>query len=81
MTAKEKLRQAVEDLSESEAADVLELIEGRRGSGDDLDAFLERAPLDDEPSTHEEDAAADIARHELEHGQTVSLEQARREHV
>ena len=79
MTAKEKLRQAVEDLSEAEAADVLHLLSRRRPAGDDLEALLDRAPLDDEPSTPEEDAAADIARQEFERGDTVSLEQARRD--
>jgi hypothetical protein len=51
----------------------------RHPSGESLERFLDRAPLDDEPSTPDEDDAGDIARQELERGETVSVEQARRE--
>lgn len=51
----------------------------RHPSGESLERFLDRAPLDDEPSTPGEDNAADVARQELERGETVSVDEARRE--
>jgi len=57
MTAKEKLRQAIEDLSELEAQEMLAVIADRRGR-DPVVEFFESAPYDDEPSTPEEDRSA-----------------------
>ena len=55
VTAKEKLRAAVEELSESEATDTLDYIASRRHSATDaLGELLENAPWDDEPTTPEE---------------------------
>ena len=45
MTAKDKLRQTVEELSEAEAQDTLGFIVHRRGKRDALAELLERAPL------------------------------------
>jgi DNA-binding protein H-NS len=78
MTAKEKLRKAVEELSEAEAAEALELIT-RRSGRDALDELLDSAPIDDEPETDEERAAVSEARKEVRRGETVSLEEIRRE--
>lgn len=47
MTAKEKLRAAVEDLNEAEAAEALDLI-ARRNERGALDELLDNAPVDDE---------------------------------
>ena len=77
MTAKEKLRVVVEELSESEAEGALDYIASRRH--DELDALLDSAPLDDEPSTPEEEAAVQLAREELARGETVSLDEIRAE--
>ncbi len=55
MTAKNKLRQTVEELSEAGAQDTLGFIVRRRDKRDALAELLERAPLDDEPTTPEED--------------------------
>ncbi len=77
MTAKEKLRVVVEELSEGEAESALDYIASRKH--DELGELLEHAPADDEPSTPEEEAAVEIAREELARGETISLEEIRAE--
>lgn len=86
MTAKEKLKEAVEELSEAEAAEALEiLVQSREGqepgerTAATLDELLEGAPLDDEPETDEERRAVAEARQELRRGEVVSAEEIRRE--
>ncbi|HEV3070928.1 MAG TPA: hypothetical protein VGY76_05830 [Solirubrobacteraceae bacterium] len=79
MTAKEKLRQTVEDLSEAEAQDTLGFIVRRRGQRDTLAELLERAPLDDEPTTPEENEAAREARAEIARGEVLSADEIRRQ--
>ena len=70
MTAKEKLRAAVEALSEEEAGDALRLLE-RRDEAPVIAAFRD-APEDDE-------AAVAEGRADLAAGRTVSLDEAMRE--
>jgi hypothetical protein len=77
MTAKEKLRVVVEELTESEAEGALDYIASRRH--DELGALLDSAPVDDEPSTPEEEAAVRVAREQLARGETVSLDEIRAE--
>jgi hypothetical protein len=86
MTAKEKLRRAVEGFSEAEAAEALEILVRRREGGEagertapTLDELLDKAPLDDEPTTPEEDAGAREAREEIARGETISAEEIKRE--
>ena len=76
MTAKEKLRERVETLTEEQAAEALRLLDRRI---DPLTAVLDHAPLDDEPVTQEEDAAVQIAREEIARGETISLDEFRAE--
>ncbi|MGH2968408.1 MAG: hypothetical protein ACRDK0_04995 [Solirubrobacteraceae bacterium] len=76
MTAKDKLRQTVEELSELEAQQALAFITARRGRDPVIELF-ENAPEDDEPSTPEEDASADEAW--AQRGEAVSLDQIRYE--
>jgi hypothetical protein len=78
MTAKDKLRQAVDELTELEAERMLELI-ARRRERDPLVALFEDAPEDDEPSTPEEDASADEAWEQYQRGEAVSMDEIRRE--
>jgi hypothetical protein len=76
MTAKEKLRQAVEELTELEAEQLLEVITRRRDGDPVLDLF-ENAPIDDEPTTPEENRSAAEAweqRHD-----SISLDEFERE--
>ena len=80
MTAKEKLQATVEELSEAEAADTLEYIASRRqGAGDALGDLLAKAPLDDEPTTADEEAGLVEARDQAARGDVVSAEEIRRE--
>jgi hypothetical protein len=78
MTAKEKLRQAVEELTELEAEQMLELI-ARRRERDPMIELFENAPEDDEPSTPEEDASADEAWEAYKRGEAFSMDEIRRE--
>jgi hypothetical protein len=79
MTAKEKLRKTVDDLSEAEAQDALGFIVRRRGQRDALGELLERAPLDDEPTTPEEDKSAREARAEIARGEVLPADEIRRQ--
>ena len=80
MTAKEKLRAAVEELSESEAADTLDYIASRRHSATDaLGELLENGPWDDEPTTPEEQAGVREAREQIARGEIISAVAIRRE--
>ncbi len=76
MTAKEKLRQRIETLTEEEAAEALRLLDQRP---DPLTALLDTAPIDDEPVTPEEDEAVAEARAEIARGEVISAEEIRRE--
>jgi hypothetical protein len=76
MTAKEKLRKAVEDLSELEAEQTLAFI-ARRHERDPVIEFFENAPEDDEPSTPEEDRSA--AQAWAQRGDSVPLSEIERE--
>ncbi len=77
MTAKEKLRVVVEEFSEGEAESALNYIVSCRHG--ELGELLDRAPVDDEPSNPEEEAAVEVAREELARGETVSLDEIRAE--
>jgi hypothetical protein len=76
MTAKEKLRQAIEDLSELEAQQTLAFI-ARRRQPDPVLEFFNNAPEDDEPLTPEEQASVEEAW--AQRGDSVSLDEFRRE--
>lgn len=78
MTAKDKLRQAVDELTEVEAADTLNYL-ARRQHRDKLGELLASAPLDDEPTTPEEDQGAREAREQIARGEVFSAEQIKRE--
>jgi len=78
MTAKEKLRQVVEDLSELEAERMLKVIARRRERNPMIAAF-EDAPEDDEPFTDEEAAEADEAWASYKRGEAAPLDQIRHE--
>jgi len=77
MTAKEKLRERVEALTEEQAAETLRLLDQRAQNA--VLAAFDTAPLDDEPVTPEEEAAVQQAREEITRGETISLEEFRAE--
>ena len=78
MTAKEKLRQAVEGLSEEEAREALRYLAGRQ-ERDSLTDLLENAPEDDEPTSAEEEEGVREAREQVERGEVFSAEEIKRE--
>lgn len=76
MTAKEQLRERIETLTEEEASQTLRLLDM---SADPVIAAFRDAPVDDEPWSDEDEAAAADGRADLVAGRTVSLEEAMRE--
>ena len=76
MTAKEQLRERVEKLTEDEAAETLRLLDRR---SDALTRLLDDAPLDDEPTSPEEEAAVQEAMEAAARGETITLEELRAE--
>ena len=76
MTAKEQLLELVKGYSETEAEDWLRVMDRRV---DPVLAAFHNAPVDDEPWTDEDEAAAAEGRADVAAGRTVSLEEAIRE--
>jgi len=81
MTAKEQLRERIETLTEREAERTLRLLDDLSDDEprDALDELLAAAPIDDEPTTPEEDAGARKAREQVKRGEVSSAEQIKRE--
>jgi hypothetical protein len=78
MTSKEKLRQAVEELTELEAKQTLAFLAGRRAHDPMIEAF-ENAPYDDEPSSPTEDRSASAADAWEQRHDSISLDELERE--
>jgi Ser/Thr protein kinase RdoA (MazF antagonist) len=76
MTAKEKLRARVEDLTEQEAEAALDFIAAR---GQGFDDWLDSRPEDDEPLTPEDKAALVESDADIAAGHTVSYEQVKQD--
>lgn len=70
MTAKEKLRVRIEDLSEQEAEATLEFIASR---GQSFGDWLDSRPDDDEPLSPDEQAALAASDADIAAGRTISL--------
>jgi hypothetical protein len=66
MTVKERLRNAVETMTDEEADAALRTLAG--ASGDPVAWMLDHAPLDDEPETEEERRAVAEAHADRERG-------------
>jgi precorrin-2 methylase len=78
MTAKQRLRRLVDELSEVEAAEALDVLAAGRNR-DSLRVLLDNTPQDDEPTTPEEDEGACEAREQIARGEVFSAEQIKRE--
>ena len=76
MTAKEKLRARVEDLTEQEAEAALDFIASR---GQSFGDWLDARPEDDEPLTPEEQAALAESDADIAARRTVSYEQVKQD--
>jgi hypothetical protein len=72
LTAKEKLRERVEALTEQEAADTLRLLDQR--TEDPVIAAFRDAPIDDEPLTADEAVVLEESRAEYRRGEGVPLD-------
>lgn len=77
MTAKERLRNLVEELSEEEAASALVVVERRRA--DPMLQALAAAPPDDEESTPDEDATAREALAAYQRGESFAPDELKRD--
>lgn len=77
MTAKEKLRERLDGMSEARAAQTLGWIEDTED--DPLLQVLANAPLDDEPETDEERRLVEEGREDFRRGDVVSWEEIRKE--
>ncbi len=78
MTAKEQLRSLVDELSEQEANEALQLITARRG--DDFARWLDSLPEEDEEIPEQEEAAVQEARDEITAGvPLIPFDQIKRE--
>lgn len=77
MTAKERLRELVDGLDDGQAEEVLAVVEKRLDSS--LASALAAAPVDDEPTTPEENEGSREAWREYERGEAISAEQAKAE--
>jgi len=77
MTAKEQLRELVDELSEPEAKRALSLV--KKEHEDPMVVAFRDAPKDEEPWTDEDEAAAAEGRADIAAGRTVSLEEIKRE--
>jgi hypothetical protein len=78
MTAKERLRQALDTMTEEEAGEALRTL--AEASGDPVAWMLDHAPIDDEPETNEERQAVAEARADRERGiEPIPLEDVKAE--
>jgi hypothetical protein len=76
MTAKEKLRARVEDLSEQEAEATLDFIASR---GQSFGDWLDARPEDDEPLSAKDQAALAESDADVAAGRTISYEQVKQD--
>lgn len=76
MTAKEKLRARVENLSEQEAKATLDFIASR---GQSFGDWLDARPEDDEPLSAEDQAALADSEADIAAGRIVSYEQVQQD--
>jgi hypothetical protein len=74
MTAKQQPRERIETFSEQEAAEALRLLDLRPNG-----VLLDDAPLDDEPTTPEEEAAVQEALDAAARGEAITLDELRAE--
>ena len=77
MTAKDQLRERIEALTEEEASETLRLLDLR---SDPVIVAFRDAPIDDEPWSEADEAAAAEGRADVAAGRTVPLDEALREY-
>jgi len=76
MTIKEQLRARIETMTDSEAAELLRIVDQR---ADPLTRLWNSAPVDDEPWTEADQTAAEEGDRDIASGAIISVEELRRE--
>jgi len=79
MTIKDELHRLVDELPESESHAAKRFLEYLRNMGDPMMQALMEAPIDDEPTTAEEDKGAEEAWQEYLRGEARPWEDVRKE--
>jgi len=79
MTIKEELHRLVDELPDSESHAAKRFLEYLRNMGDPMMRALMEAPIDDEPTTAEEDKGAEEAWQEYLRGEARPWEDVRKE--
>ena len=79
MTIKDELHRLVDELPESESHAAKRFLEYLRNMGDPMMQALMEAPIDDEPTTAEEDKGAEEAWQEYRRGEARPWEDVRKE--
>ena len=78
-TARDELHRLVDSLPDEGLAEAHRYLEFlTSGAPDMLTWMLDNAPIDDEPTSPEEEALVEEARQELRRGETVSAEEIKR---
>jgi hypothetical protein len=77
MTTKERLHELVDELTEAEAAATLLVTE--RSRDDAMLQALASAPVDDEPSSPEEDSSAQAALDAYHQGEAIDADELKRD--
>jgi hypothetical protein len=79
MVTRSDLHRLVDELPEATLPEVERFLAELEAQEAALPAFLRDAPLDDEPESDEERAAAQHARESVQYGKVITDEQLRRE--
>lgn len=80
MSVRDEVHRLVDALPESELPAIRQVLEARsREVGDSFLRFLNEAPIDDEPTTPEEEQAVAEAREDVRRGRTIPFEEVKRQ--
>ena len=78
-TARAELHDLIDELTEEQLVEARRYVEFvKSGYTDLLSWVLDTAPVDDEPTTPEEEAAVEEAREDVRRGRTIPLEEVKR---
>ena len=78
-TTRDELHRLVDALPDEDLADAGRYLASLQSGADDMLTWvLDNAPVDDEPTTPEEEALVEEARQEVRCGETISAEEAKR---
>ncbi len=78
MAVRSELHDLIDSLPEDDLPTARRLLRSLQNPGDSLDLFLAAAPIDDEPSTPDQDRAAAEARDAMHRGEGIPGDQLKR---